>query len=78
MLHAPEEPHSKYPHVYVIVRFDSYISTLEEAAIVVKVLPSRELAEKEAERLRQVNKGKDCTYVVQTTRLVGASLIAES
>jgi len=60
------------------VRFDSYISTLDQAATVVKILPSLELAEKEAERLRLVNKGKKCTYLVQTTRLVGASLIAES
>lgn len=77
MLRAPDKPHHKYPHVYAIVRFDSYISALDEAAIVVKILPSRELAEKEAERLRQVNKGKRCTYVVQTTKLIGASLIAE-
>jgi hypothetical protein len=80
MRRAPEKPHLKYPYVYAIVRFDLYMSRfkLENCATVVKVLPSRDIAEEEAERLRQVNKGKECTYVVQTTRFVGASPIAES
>jgi len=62
-------PHSKYPHVYAIVRLDSQVS-LESCATVVKVLSSRDLAEQEAARFRQINKGKECSYVVQTTRLV--------
>jgi len=75
---ALEAPHSKHPHVYAIVRFDHDIGTPEDAATVVEVFPSREIAEQEAERLRKVNAGKNCTYSVQITRLVGASLIAES
>jgi hypothetical protein len=67
-----DTPHSRYPHVYAIVRFDSYISTLEDSATVVKVLPSQVLAEQEASRLREINKGKQCTYRVQTTRFVEA------
>jgi hypothetical protein len=59
-------------HVYAIVRFDQY-SRLEDCATVVKVLPSRDLAEQEAERLIQVNEGKRCTYAVQITRFIAAS-----
>jgi hypothetical protein len=70
-LSAPETVHSKYLHVYAIVRFDQS-SQLENCATVVKVFASRAPAEQEAERLRQVNKGKLCTYTVQITRLVGA------
>ena len=64
-----DKPHSEYPHVYAIVRLDSQMS-LENCATVVKVLPSRVLAEQEASRLREVNKGKHCIYSVQTTRFV--------
>jgi hypothetical protein len=63
--------HSKYPHVYAIVRFDS-LKSLENNATVVKVLRSRVLAEREASRLREISKGKHCTYSVQTTRFVEA------
>jgi len=66
-----DKPHSKYPHVYAIVRFDSLMS-LENSATVVKVLPSRVLAEQEASRLREINKGKHCTYSVQTASFVEA------
>jgi len=72
-----DKPHSKFAHVYAIVRIDSDMS-LENCATVVKVLPTRAQAEPEAARLREVNKGKKCIYSVQTTRIVGASLITES
>jgi hypothetical protein len=78
MLRAPDKPHAKYPHVYAIVRFDQYSKLLEHCATVVKVLPSRELAEQEAARLREVNKGKECTYVVQITRFIPDSSTTES
>ena len=73
MLRAPDKPHQKYPHVYAIVRFDLCVSrsSLEYSATVVKVLSSRDQAEQEAARLRDVNKGKECTYDVQTTRFIG-------
>ena len=64
------KPHSKYPHVYAIVRFDHDAISIEHKATVVKVLSSRDLAEEEAARLREVNQGKECTYVVQATRFV--------
>jgi hypothetical protein len=72
MLRAPDKPHLKYPHVYAIVRFDLDM-TGENAATVVKVIASRELAEKEAARLNEANKGKRCFYRVQTTKLVEKS-----
>ena len=66
-----DKAHSKYPHVYAIVRFDSS-SSLENSATVVKVLASRTDAEQEAQRLREINKDRECTYIVQTTRFVRA------
>jgi hypothetical protein len=66
-----DKPHSKHRHVYAIVRLDSQMS-LENSATVVKVLPSRVLAEQEASRLREVNKEKHCIYSVQITRFVEA------
>jgi len=71
-----DKPHSKYQHVYAIVRFDSYATDLENTATVVKVMASRAEAEKEASRLREVNKGKRCAYRVQTTRFVDASRVS--
>jgi hypothetical protein len=69
----PGKPHSKYPHVYAIIRFDLDASptNIGHSATVVKVFSSLNTVETEAARLREVNEGKDCTYVVQTTRFVG-------
>jgi hypothetical protein len=44
----------------------------ENAATVVKVMASSDLAEQEATRLNQVNAEKKCVYKVQTTRFVEA------
>jgi galactose-1-phosphate uridylyltransferase len=70
------KPHSKYLHVYAIVRFDSYVSDMEDAATVVKVFASKVEAEKVAIRLREVNKEKRCIYTVQITRSVDTSLVS--
>jgi len=64
-----DKPHSKYLHRYAIVRFDPHLSG-ENGATVVKVFRSKELAEQEASRLTEVNRGKQCTYVVQIARFV--------
>jgi hypothetical protein len=47
-----------------IVRFDAPggSNNLKNFATVVKVLPSRVLAEQEAAGLREVNEGKECIY----------------
>jgi len=71
--HNAEQPNSKYPHVYAVVRFDLDVdrSSIEQSATVVKILPSRVLAEQEASRLSKINRGKRCVYTVQTTRFIG-------
>ena len=80
MTAAPETPHSKYPHVYVIIRFamDVPPTRIEHSATVAKIVSSLEFAEKEAARFREINKAKNCSDVVQTTRFVGTSPMAES
>jgi hypothetical protein len=75
MQYAPDKPHAKYPHVYAIVRIDSYKET-ENCATVVKVMAARDQAEQEAERLRKVNQGKQYIYEVQITRFVGTPMLA--
>ena len=69
MLGATDKPHAKYPHVYAIVRFDSYM-TGQNAATVVKVIPSRDLAEREAARLNKLKSGEGSIYSVQVTRFI--------
>jgi hypothetical protein len=64
-----DKPHSKYLHLYAVVRFDPYLSG-ENGATVLKVFPSKELAEREASRLREVNQGKQTIYAVQIARFV--------
>jgi hypothetical protein len=71
MAQTVDKPHAKYPHVYAIVRIDSS-KGLENYATVVKVMAARDQAEQEAARLRSVNEDKECTYVVQTTKFIGA------
>jgi hypothetical protein len=68
---ATDKPNAKYPHVYAIVRIDSF-QPVQNCATVVKVMAARDQAEQEAARLRDVNEYKECTYVVQTTKFVGA------
>ena len=66
------KPHSKFSHVYALVRIDAPLSadSPENSISVVKVLRSEEAAEKEALRLRDLNKGKGCAYHVYVTRLI--------
>ena len=72
MKRAPDSPHTKYAHVYPIVRierpFDEAHPTNPLA--VVKVLKSQQEAEAEVSRLRQVNAGKRSEYFYCTSRLV--------
>ena len=66
------KPHSKYPHVYAIVRFDLPVSqdNPKNSIYVVKVLSSKVLAEEEVSRLMEINQGKGCVYVMQITKFV--------
>jgi len=72
MERAPDTPHSKYPHVYPIVRIDTPIDQTDPAQkiTVVKVLTSQSDAEAEASRLNQLNADKSCLYFYCTSRLI--------
>ncbi len=66
-------PHSKYRHVYAIVRVDQYDTLevlLEERISVTKVLWSEQAAVLEVERLNNLNAGKKCRYFWLLTRLI--------
>lgn len=67
-----DSPHSKFRHLYLVVRFDFPLDGLnpENSISVVKAFLSRTAAEQEAIRLRDVNKDKGCRYEVFPTRLV--------
>jgi hypothetical protein len=67
-----DQPHSKLPHVYAIVRVDSPFDHAYpgNTLAVVKVLTSKADAEAEVSRLNQLNCGKSCVYVTCTSRLI--------
>ena len=67
---ATELPHSKFQHVYVVLRFDFPLDTNEpsNAVSAVKVFASRERADEEATRLNRLNQDKQCWYEVQISR----------
>jgi len=69
---APDSPHSKYPHVYPIVRLDTPLNPNdpESKIMVVKVLTSQLAVEAEVSRLKQINTDKSCKYFYCTSRLV--------
>jgi len=72
MKRAPGTPHSKYPHVYPIVRVETPIDQSDptQKITVVKVLTSQSDAEAEVSRLSQVNADKSCLYFYCTSRLI--------
>ncbi len=72
MHRAPDSPHSKYQHVYPIVRIDTPLDQgdPESKISVVKVLTSQVAAEAEVSRLNQINADKSCTYFYCTSRLI--------
>jgi len=72
---APEQPHSKYSHVYPIVRIDKPFDPVcpTNTVTVVKVLTSQTAAETEVSRLNQINTDKSCTYFCCISRLVEQS-----
>jgi hypothetical protein len=71
-MQAPDQPHSKYPHVYPVVRIDTPIDSadLTQKITVVKVLTSQSDAEAEVARLSEVNAEKSCLYFYCTSRLI--------
>ena len=67
-----EQPHSKFQHVYAVVRVDLPVSpeSPENSIAVVKVFSAKIQADEERMRLGQANEDKGCRYHVQITRLV--------
>ena len=70
-----DKPHSRHLHLYAILRFDFPIDQEhpENTTAVVKILSSKNVAEQEAHRLRQVNRDKGCSYAVYITRYIEQS-----
>lgn len=64
--------HSKYTHVYAIVRVDAPIDadTPANCISVIGVFLSHESSIIEAERLNQLNGHNGCIYISYVTRLV--------
>jgi hypothetical protein len=75
MRRAPDRPHSKYEHVYPIVRIDLPLDSPDPTnkVTVAKVLTSQAAAENEAARLNQINADKSCVYFYCTSRLIEQS-----
>ena len=67
-----DTPHSKFRHVYAVLRIDLPVNpeNPENSIAVVKVFSSKFSAEKEVARLNNINSEKGCRYVLNTTRLV--------
>jgi hypothetical protein len=66
----PGTPHSRYPHVYVIVRLDAGHADPEDALSLPKVFRNEVKAEEEARRLNELNSTKACRYIVVVSRLI--------
>ena len=64
--------HSKYPHVYAVVRVDVPINYdyLENSITITKVFSNMLDAEQEASRLNELNENKGSRYIVKTGRLI--------
>ena len=71
-----QKPHSKYPHLYVVVRLDDSIPSWNELAIV-SAWFTEVLAEAEVQRLNQLRRGQ-AQYRVMITRLKEAIFVQEN
>jgi hypothetical protein len=54
--------------VFAVLRIDDYISSLEDAVTVKEVLPTKDEAQREVERLNKLNASKRSRYFCQVTR----------
>lgn len=59
-----DSPHSKNPHVFVILRADAYDEgeQVSEHVVVKKVVSTKPRAEEEVERLNALNAQRGCRY----------------
>lgn len=71
-----DSPHSRYPHVFAVVRFDLPINAVNilDSVSVVKVFTDAEPAESGAARLTRINDESKCIYQVQTTRFIAEGM----
>jgi hypothetical protein len=69
---AIEESHSKFPHIYGVVRIDFPFdeNNPSNKIALVKVARSKTVAEAEVTRLNKVNAGKSCAYICCMSRLI--------
>jgi hypothetical protein len=67
-----DKPHSKFPHVYAVVRIDVPLDDDNpgNGISVVKVARSKAAAEAELSRLNNINADKNCVYVCCISRLI--------
>jgi hypothetical protein len=70
-----DQKHSKYEHLFALIRFDLPINhdRIEDSVSVVKVFATRSDAEAEVRRLSSINDLSKCKYEVQVTRFVDRS-----
>jgi hypothetical protein len=76
---ALHRTHSKFRHVYPIVRIDAPFDQAypTNTVTVVKVLTSQAAAEIEVSRLNKINADKSCTYFYCTSRLIEEGGLSE-
>ena len=67
----PDTPHSRFRHLYAIVRIDLPVDgeNPENNISVVKAFASKLAAAREVTRLNNLNSGKGCRYALHVTRL---------
>jgi len=68
-------PRTSYEHVYVVVRHDAFLdpaTPIEEQFTLAKAYHSFEQARRDAERLNELAKDRECHYWVAITRLMSA------
>jgi hypothetical protein len=63
-------PHSKYRHVFAIIRWDPDMAAVEHQVTVTKIVQTEQIAEAEVQRLNALNSAKGCRYFAQLTRLM--------
>jgi hypothetical protein len=66
-----DSPHSKFQHLYVIVRLHFPVDVeYPTNSVAVKTYSSKEAAERESTRLNQLNEDKGVRYDVYITRFI--------
>jgi hypothetical protein len=66
------KPNKKYPHLFAILRYDSFQDAacpIDQRITVKKIVTTAEHAESEVVRLNQLNADKGAIYFYQITRL---------